>query len=126
MPATSTVSPPSSQTSGCAPRTVIPGGVKVAGSSIRTPLACGCVHRRTGLLGEIGEADDVVEVAVRDEDRRAARTDGGERLPDRGGIAARVDHDRLGRLGGRPDEIRVGPDRPELELVDGERHGFRV
>ena len=86
------------------------------------PLAGRRVDGRAGLLGEVGEADDVVEVAVGDEDRGAAGAGRRERAPDRGCIAARVDHDRLRRRRRRADEIGVRPDRPELELVDLEAH----
>ena len=44
----------------------------------------------------------------------------GERAADRRRVTARVDDDRLGAPPRRPDEVRVRPDRPELELVDGE------
>ena len=60
------------------------------------PLPGRGVHGCAGLLGEVGEADDVVEVAVRDEDRGAAGAASSERGLDRGGVTARVDDDRLG------------------------------
>ena len=89
-------------------------------------LAGGRVDRRTGHLGEVGEADDVIEVAVRDEDRGAGCPERSQAKLDRLGVAARVDHDRFRRSLGSPDEIGVRPDRRELELFDGERHGCRV
>ena len=46
----------------------------------------------------------MIEVAVGDEDRRAARAERGEGALDRGGVAARVDDDGLGR--GRRDAGR--------------------
>ena len=83
---------------------MIPGGVNAAGLLDQDPLACRRVDGRAGLLGQVGEADDVVEVAVRDEDRCAASTEDAERLLDRGGIAARVDDDRLRS---RPSDART-------------------
>ena len=40
-----------------------------------------------------------------------------------GGVAARVDDDRLGRRGSRAHDVAVRPDRAELVTVDGEAHG---
>ena len=84
------------------------------------PLARRGVHECAGCLGEIGEADDVVEMAVGDENCRAGGADGVERAQDRRRIAARIDDDGLVGRGRGPHEVRVGPDRAELELIDGE------
>ena len=48
------------------------GGEEVARRLEHRCLQRGDVHRRAGSLGEVGDGADVVEVGVRDEDRRAA------------------------------------------------------
>src|SRR4029079_3105338 len=81
------------------------------------------VDWRAGLLGQVGEADDVIEVPVGDENRGAGGASGSERRLDRGGITARIDDHRLRRARRRPGGVGVRPDRPELELVALEAHG---
>ena len=81
MPASSSRSVPSSRTSGLWPvRGVDPGREEVVRALETLPLGRWRVHGRAGRLGELGHARDVVEIAVRDEDRGAARA--GERLLD--------------------------------------------
>ena len=65
-------------------------------------------------------------MGVRDEDRGAARAHGGELETQLGGVAARVDDDRVGRAAPGADDVAVRLDRPERELFDRERHGLRV
>ena len=77
-------------------------------------LVLGHVHGRAGSLGEVGDAAEVIPVAVGDEDRDAARAAPGQLEPDLRGVRARVDDDRVGAP--RPaDEVAVRPDRAELE-----------
>ena len=85
-------------------------------------LALGHVHGCAGRLGEVGDAPEVVEVPVRDQDRGAARAHAGELEPELRGIAAGVDDDRLGRAPVGPDDVAVRPERAELVRVDRERH----
>ena len=86
-------------------------------------LALGHVHGRPGSLGEVGDAEQVVEVAVGDEDPRAARPEPGERQSQLGRLAARVDDRRLRGAGVASDDVAVRPHRTERELLDAKRHG---
>ena len=85
------------------------------------PLVLGHVHRRAGSLGEVGDAAEVVPVAVRDQDRGALGPALRQLEPDLGRVRARVDDDRLGRAG-VADEVAVRPDRAELEARDVKGH----
>ena len=85
-------------------------------------LPLGHVHRRPGSLGEVGDAEQVVEVAVRDEDPRAARPEPSERQPQLGRVAARIDDRCLRRAGVAADDVAVRPHRTERELVDAKPH----
>jgi hypothetical protein len=49
-------------------------------------LALGQPDRRARSLREVGEGAEVVEVAVREQDRGAGRSRAGEREPDLGGV----------------------------------------
>ena len=122
MPATSIVSPPSSQTSSGRAADGDPRRRERGRLLDQDPLPARGVDGCAGLLGQVGEADDVIEVAVGDEDRCAGGASSSERRLDRGGITARIDNHRLRRARRRADEVRVRPDRPELELVDLEAH----
>ena len=84
-------------------------------------LVLGHVHRRAGSLGQVGDAAEVVPVAVRDEDRDALGPALGQLEPDLGRVRARIDDDRLGRAG-VADEVAVRPDRAELEARDVKGH----
>ena len=77
-------------------RRVRPAGVVPAGLSRRSSLALAHVDGRTRALGEVGDADEVIPVPVRDEDRRARRTEPREQEPELGRVAARIDDDGLG------------------------------
>ena len=75
------------------------------------------------ISGEVGDTEQMVEMAMRDEDRGALRTEPSERQPDLGRVTARVDDDGLARAGLGPDDVAVRPDRSERELIDAQRHG---
>ena len=87
------------------------------------PLALRHVDRRTRALGEVGHAEQMVEVSVRDEDRRAFRSETRQREAQLGRIAARVDDDRLRRAELGADDVAVRPDGSERELFDAEHGG---
>jgi hypothetical protein len=55
---------------------------------------------------------------VRDEDRGAVGVELLEQPDDALRLGARVDDDRLARLGVGADDVAVRPDRAELEAVD--------
>ena len=76
---------------------VQPGGSERGGILEQSALGSGCEGRRAGALREVCKAENVVEVAVRDENRRTPCAVGGERKPDVGRRPARIDHDGLGR-----------------------------
>ena len=84
------------------------------------------MHGGSRTLGEVGDGEQVVPVAVRDQNRDAARPHLGEPQPDRRGIAARIDDDRLPRAPLGADEVAVRPDRAQHVLFDVGRHGLRV
>jgi len=71
------------------------------------PLAGRHVNRSAGALGQVGDADEVVPVSVRDENRGAASAHAGELKPDLGGVAARVDDHRLRRAAVGADGVAV-------------------
>ena len=123
MPATSTVSPPSSQTSGGRAADGDPRRRERGRLLDQDPLARRGVDGCAGLLGQVGEADDVVEVAVGDEDRGATRRLE-QRAPPGSSPASPLGSTTTASvaLRRRADEIGVRPDRPELELVDLEAH----
>ncbi len=73
IPATSTVSPPSSRWSGVYRRPGAPARREVRVLLEQGALALGHPDGRAGALGEVGDAAEVVEVAVRDQDRGAGR-----------------------------------------------------
>ena len=85
-------------------------------------LALGHVHGCTGPLGEVGDAPEVVEVPVRDQDRGAAGAHARELETELGGIAAGVYDNRLRDTAIGPDDVAVRPQRAELVRVDRERH----
>ena len=85
-------------------------------------LVLGHVDRRLGALGEVGDAEEVIPMAVRDQDRRALRAECGELEPQLPGIAARVDHDRFAGTSGAADDVAVRPDRAKLVAVDDDAH----
>ena len=74
-PARSSVSPPSSRTSGVCGRSVSPDGREAVRVLEQRALALGHVHRRARAVGEVGDADEVIPVAVRHEDRDAPRSE---------------------------------------------------
>ena len=82
IPASSSVSPPSSRTSASYGRTAMPGRRERGRVLEQRALAAGHVDRRAGALGEVGDAAEVVAVAVRDQDRGAARAERGELEPE--------------------------------------------
>ena len=86
------------------------------------PLARRPVHGGARAVGKIGETEDMVEVAVRDEDRCAPRAEGGEVEADLGGGPTRVDDDGVGSGSIRADDVAVRPQGAEWELVDDGRH----
>ena len=104
------------------------GARRVTGEEVVRPakdveLALGEPDGSAGALREIGECAEVIEVAVREQDRRTRRSRTGEREPDLGGVRARIDDDGLGRAPVGADEVAVRPDLPERELVNRERQG---
>ena len=121
-PATAIVSPPSSRWSGEYDRPGTPAGANCGVPLEPVALALGHVDRRAGALREVGDAAEVVEVAVRDQDRGARRAAPGELQPQLGGVAARVDDDRLRRAAVGADDVAVRLERPERVAVDDEAH----
>ena len=97
MPATSTVSPPLSRCSGACGRPGTPTGreLRVA----LEPLALALRHPDLGAgsLGEVGDAAEVVEVPVRDQDPGARGAEPRELEPQVGRVPAGIDHRALGR-----------------------------
>ena len=89
-------------------------------------LALGHPDGRAGALGQVGDAAEVVEVAVRDQDPGAGRAHAGELETQVGRVAARVDHGRLGRAAGDADDVAVGLERAEPVRVDDDAHRARV
>src|SRR5207237_114225 len=75
-----------------------------------------------GAVREIGDAADVVVVAVRDEDAGAPRSHPRELEAKRGGVGAGVDHDRFRRTALGTDDVAVRLDRTQLVAIDDERH----
>jgi hypothetical protein len=75
-----------------------------------------------GLLGELGEAEDVIDVAVRHEDRRTARAERCEPEPKLRRRAAWIDDDCLGRRSVGAYDVAVRRERAERELFDDRRH----
>jgi hypothetical protein len=98
-------------------------GREVADPLEELTLALGHVNGRPGPFGEVGDAAEVVPVAVRDQDRDAARFHLGQLEADRAGVRARIDDHRLGRSG-TADEVAVRPDRAEGKLPDVQAHGW--
>ena len=92
----------------------------------REPLAGRHVDRSTGALGQVGDADEVVPVSVRDENRGATGAHAGELKPDLGGVAARVDDHRLRRAAVGTDGVAVRARGALQQGVYGGRHGCRV
>ena len=103
-------------------RNVTPGRRVVVHLLEEHALVLGHVHGRAGSLGQVGDAAEVIPVAVGDQDRDALALPRLRQLePDLGRIRARVDDDRLGRAG-VADEVAVRPDRAELEARDVKGH----
>ncbi len=88
-------------------------------------LALRHVHRRTRALREVGHAQQMVEVPMRDEDPRAARAEACERETQLGGVAARIHDGRLGRSRVGTDDVAIRADRSERQLFDAEHDGVR-
>ena len=88
----------------------------------RVDLARGRPDLRPGAACQVGNARDVVDVAVRDEDRGCPGTDPRKLEPQRRGIAAGVDHDSLGGAAIGSDDVAVRLVRAHHEAVDRERH----
>ena len=65
-------------------------------------------------------------MAVRDQDRGARRAAPRELEPELGGVAARVDDDRFGRVAVGADDVAVRLQRSERVAVDDERHAASV
>ena len=86
-------------------------------------LVLGHVHRRAGSLGQIGDAAEVVPVAVRDQDRHALRPRARQLEAKLRRVSAGIDDDRLGRVAARADDVAVRPDRSDLVTIDGKAHG---
>ena len=84
-------------------------------------LAGRAVDRCTGAFGELGQAQDVVEVAMCDQDCGAARAVGCEREPNVRRGAARVDDESFGSAPFGPNEVAVRLEWTERQLVD---HGW--
>ena len=80
------------------------------------------VHGSAGSLGQVGDAADVVEVAVRDQDRAAGRAEPRELEAQLGGVAAGIDDDRLGRVAARAHDVAVRLQRAERVCVDDDGH----
>ena len=99
-----------------------PAGAKLRRVLEHRELARRRVDGRPGTLGEVGQAEDVVEVGVRDEDRDAACAARRELEADLRRGAARVDDDGLRRGAVGADDVAVRGERPEGQLVDDRRH----
>ncbi len=74
-------------------------------------------------FGEVGDASEMVEVAVRDEDPGARGAEPCELEPEVGGLAAGVYDDALGSAAVVAHDVAVRLKRSERVSVDGERHG---
>ena len=85
-------------------------------------LDLGRVDLHAGALGELGEAEDVVPVRVRDQDPAACRSHARQLQADRGRVAARIDDGRLRRAALQPHDVAVRADRAQLVAVDDESH----
>ena len=79
-----------------------------------------------GSLGEVGDAAQVVEVPVRDQDPGAGGAEPRELETQVGGVAAGIDHGALGGAAPLPDDVAVRLERTERVSVDGQRHSRRV
>ena len=88
------------------------------------PLALALRHPdlRAGSLGEVGDAAEMVEVPVRDQDPDARGAEPRELEPQVGRVAAGIDDRALGRAALAPDDVAVRLQRAELVSVDRERH----
>ena len=105
----------------------MPGGVYLpSGALEQRALALGHVHRRARPFGEIGDAQQVVEVPVRHEDPGTACAETRQRQTQLGRVAARIDDDGLVGADGRSHDVAVRAHRSERQLVDAERHRVRV
>ena len=80
-------------------------------------------HLRSGSIGELCDAHEMVPVAVRHEDCRARRPEPRQLEPQLGGISARIDHHGL--LGGclGANDVAVRSDRSERKLFDPQSQG---
>ncbi len=99
-----------------------PAGANSVNRSSRSRSPSGMQTSAPGSLREIGDAAEVVEVPVRDEDRGARRAEPRELEAQRGRVAARVDDGGLGRVAVRADDVAVRLQRSERVSVDDERH----
>ena len=77
---------------------------------------------RTGSLGEIRDAAEMVEMAVRDQDGRAARPHPRELEPQLGRVAAGVDDRRVARAAVGANDVAVGLERSQRIPVDDDGH----
>ena len=122
MPAASIVSPPLSSVASPVNARVGKPGKKSFGRRKTSSSPSGS-HTGARAFGEIGERTEVIEMAVRQQDRRAGRAQTGKLEPDLGSVGARVDDDSFGRLYVGANEVAIRPDLAEWELFNGERHG---
>ena len=81
---------------------------------------------RASRLGEVGDAAEVVPVAVRNQDRNANGAESGQLALELDRVAAGIDDDRFRRRRRLPDDVAIRPDRAELVAIDREAHGGRV
>ena len=85
-------------------------------------LTFGHVDRRTGALGEIGDAAEMVEVPVRDQDRGAARAEPRELETQLGRLAAWIDDDCGRRAAVRAHDVTVRLQRSQRKAIDDDVH----
>src|SRR4029077_11846206 len=86
------------------------------------PLSLRHPDLRTRSLGEVGDAAEMVEVAVRDEDPRAGGAEPRELEAGARRIPAGIDDRALRCASLAPDDVAVRLERTELVSVDRKRH----
>src|SRR5262249_20687030 len=90
------------------------------------PLALRHPYLCARSLGEVGDAPEMVEVAVRDQDPRAGCAEPRQLEAKVCRVPARIDDRALCRPALAPYDVAVRLERTELVSVDRERHRGRV